>query len=343
MIEVRNLTKLYPGILAVDNISFTVHKGEIVGFLGPNGAGKSTTMRILTCFIPPTIGSVRIAEMDVRAKSMAIRKLVGYLPESNPLYTEMRVAEYLEFRAQLKGVSSRDRVSAAGSAMEKCGLSDVRNRIIGQLSKGYRQRVGMADAIVHNPELVILDEPTIGLDPNQIRHVRDVIRELGEKRTVLLSTHILSEVEKTCGRVLIINRGRLVADGTPTSIVNKLTATGRVRLDVKGPGAEIKKALDGVPNVKAVVWMQKPDYNSFLIESSNGSDLRPGVFRCVAAGNWDVMELGYERLSLEDAFVELTVGSSILMDSKKSTGRHSPVAPPPPAEPQPVPGPEVRP
>ncbi len=334
MIEVRSLTKLYPGVIAVDNISFTVHRGEIVGFLGPNGAGKTTTMRILTCFIPPTVGAVRIAEKDVRTDGMAIRRLVGYLPESNPLYHEMRVREYIDFRAQLKGVAFRERSAAVGAALEKCGLGEVRDRIIGQLSKGYKQRVGLADAIVHNPELVILDEPTIGLDPNQVRHVRDVIRELGERRTVLLSTHILSEVEKMCGRVLIINRGKLVADGTPGSIVNKLTVTGRVRLDVRGSGADMKKAIESEANVKAVVWENHNDYHTFKIESKNGNDLRPDVFRCAAKHGWEVLELGLERVSLEDAFVELTVGSLVTDTRTKSTTEKQPTVPAPPSEAQ---------
>ncbi|MBI2932463.1 MAG: ATP-binding cassette domain-containing protein, partial [Planctomycetes bacterium] len=296
--------------------------GEIVGFLGPNGAGKTTTMRVLTCFIPPTVGSVRIANLDARRQSMAIRRITGYLAENNPLYLEMRVVEYLEFRAHIKGVPRREREHAVGAAVEKCGLQEVRRRIIGHLSKGFRQRVGLADAIVHNPELVILDEPTIGLDPNQVRQVRDVIRELGERRTVLLSTHILSEVEKMCGRVLIINRGRLVADGTPGSIVNKLTVTGRVRLDVRGPGDEIKRILEAEPNVKLVIWMRKPEVESFLIESKNGGDLRPDIFRCAARHDWDVLEVGLERVSLEDAFVELTSGTAVATESKaRNTSR----------------------
>jgi len=324
MIEVRNLTKVYPGVVAVDNISFTVHRGEIVGFLGPNGAGKTTTMRILTCFIPPTVGSVRVADLDVAAKSLAVRRLVGYLPENNPLYIEMRVSEYIDFRAQLKGVARRERPAAVGAAIEKCGLSDVKARIIGQLSKGYRQRVGLADAIVHNPELVILDEPTIGLDPNQVRQVRDVIRELGERRTVLLSTHILSEVEKMCGRVLIINRGKLVADGTPHSIVNKLTVTGRVKLEVRGRGDEIKRLIEQEPNVKTVVWENHHDWHAFRIESRNGADVRGDVFQCAARNKWDVLELGLERVSLEDAFVELTIGSLVTDTRAKSTTGRTP-------------------
>jgi ABC-2 type transport system ATP-binding protein len=308
MIEVRDLTKVFPGVVAVDNITFRVDRGEIVGFLGPNGAGKSTTMRILTCYLPPTTGTVSVDGLDVLKDSMEIRRRVGYLPENNPLYTEMRVEEYLLFRAQLKRVRRGERPRCVGDAMEKCGLLDKRDRIIQQLSKGYRQRVGLADAILHDPEIIILDEPTIGLDPNQVRSVREVIRELGQKRTVLLSTHILSEVERMCGRVLIINAGQLVANGTPAAIVNKFTVTGRARFEVRGAGEGVKESIERLPNVKTVVWMNKGDHQAYLIEPDNQADLRPALFRLAAERGWEVLELGLERVSLEDAFVEATHG-----------------------------------
>jgi ABC-2 type transport system ATP-binding protein len=308
MIDVRDLTKAYPGVLAVDRISFRVEKGEVVGFLGPNGAGKSTTMRILTCFIPPTTGSVSVAGCDVLRDSMNVRRQIGYLPENNPLYTEMRVEEYLLFRAQIKQVSRMDRLRAVGSAIEKCGLAERRTTIIDQLSKGYRQRVGIADAILNEPEIIILDEPTIGLDPNQVRTVRELIRDLGAKRTVILSTHILSEVERSCSRVLIINRGKLVADGTPSSIINKFTITGRVRLDIRGAGKGVKEILELIPNVRRVTWASQTDVQGFVIEPANAADLRAELFRCAAQHAWEVLELGYERVSLEDAFVEVTAG-----------------------------------
>ena len=308
MIDVRDLTKAYPGVLAVDRISFTVERGQIVGFLGPNGAGKSTTMRIITCFIPPTTGTVSVQGLDVLRDSMKIRRLIGYLPESNPLYNDMRVEEYLSFRAQIKGASRADRARFVGSAMEKCGITERRSTIIDQLSKGYKQRVGMADAILAEPEIIILDEPTIGLDPNQVRTVRDLIRELGEKRTVILSTHILTEVERTCSRVLIVNRGRLVADGTPAQIINKFTVTGRVRFEIRGSGEGVKEIVERIPNVHHVTWMNKGDHQGYVVEPSNQADLRCEIAKCAAAHGWELLELGFERVSLEDAFVEVTAG-----------------------------------
>ena len=305
MIEVRNLTKSYPGAQALNDISFSVAKGDIVGFLGPNGAGKSTTMRILTGFIPPTSGSATVAGFDVVRDSFEVRRRVGYLPENNPLYTEMRVEEYLSFRATLRQVPRARRGPAVDSALERCGLIDVRDRIIGHLSKGFRQRVGVADAIVHDPEIVILDEPTIGLDPNQIRHIRKVIRELGKERTVILSTHILSEVEKMCSRVLIINRGKLVTDGTPLEIL-KRTATGRIRLDVAGGAAGVRDALHRIPGVENVVELEMGADRSFLIQAKNGSAVMPEIIKRASEARWDVLEVGPERLSLEDAFFELT-------------------------------------
>src|SRR5215831_3818868 len=236
MIEVSNLTKTYPGVVAVDDLSFSVGKGDVVGFLGPNGAGKSTTMRILTCFIAPTSGSAKLAGFDVVEQSMDVRRRVGYLPESNALYTEMRVEEYLLFRARLRDLSASERASRVGEVLEKVRLTERRRSIIAHLSKGLRQRVGIADAILHRPEIVILDEPTIGLDPTQVRDVRELIRGLGGSHTVLFSSHILSEVEKICKRVLILSKGRLAASGTPEEIANRHMKTGNVRLEVRGDG-----------------------------------------------------------------------------------------------------------
>ncbi len=218
MIEVANLTKRYAGNTAVRDISFTVGQGEIVGLLGPNGAGKSTTMRILACFLPATSGTVRVAGLDVFADSQEVRRRIGYMPENNPLHPEMRVREYLKFRARLKGLSGKRTRERVGVVMEQCGLTEVSHRIIGQLSKGYRQRVGLADALVHEPELIILDEPTIGLDPHQIRAVRQLIKDLGQAHTVLLSTHILPEAEMTCNRMLIMYEGKIRAAITPDDL-----------------------------------------------------------------------------------------------------------------------------
>ena len=306
MIDVSNLTKTYPGVVAVDDLSFQVGKGEIVGFLGPNGAGKSTTMRILTCFIAPTSGSAKVAGFDVVEQSMEVRRRMGYLPESNALYSEMRVEEYLLFRARLRSLSAAERASRVSEVLEKVRLSDRRRSIIAHLSKGLRQRVGIADAILHRPEIVILDEPTIGLDPTQVREVRELIRGLGESHTVLFSSHILSEVEKICRRVLILSQGRLVASGTPEEIANRIMRTGNVRLEVRGEGRRIKEALEAVGGVARILWSNKGDMNTYVVEPKDGLDLRPALLRACMSGNWEIYELGYERLSLEEAFSILT-------------------------------------
>jgi len=306
MIEVSNLTKTYPGVVAVDDLSFKVEKGEIVGFLGPNGAGKSTTMRILTCFIAPTSGSAKLAGFDVHDQSMEVRRRVGYLPESNALYTEMRVEEYLLFRARLRDLAPKDRAARVGEVLDKVRLTDRRRSIIAHLSKGLRQRVGLADAILHRPEIVILDEPTIGLDPTQVRDVRELIKGLGESHTVLFSSHILSEVEKICGRVLILSRGKLAASGTPEEIANRIMKTGNVRIEIRGDGRAIKAAIEKVEGVVRTLSSSKGDLNTYIVEPKNGLDLRPALVRACAAGGWDVYEVGYERLSLEEAFSILT-------------------------------------
>ncbi len=306
MIDVTDLTKTYPGVTAVDGISFRVEKGEVVGFLGPNGAGKSTTMRILTSFIAPTSGRASVAGFDVVRKSMEVRRRVGYLPESNPLYPEMRVEEYLRYRAKIKRVPAADRQRRLDEVLDRCGLADRRRSIVGQLSRGLRQRLGLADAIVHHPEIIILDEPTVGLDPAQVRHMRDVIRDLGRECTVLLSSHILSEVEKVCRRVLILNRGKLVEQGTPEEIANRLMRTGRVRLEARGDGRAVKEAIEKIPNVGGILWTAKGDLNQYIIEAKEGADIRPDLFRACVAGGWEVHELAWERLTLEEAFTLIT-------------------------------------
>jgi ABC-2 type transport system ATP-binding protein len=306
MISVCNLTKVFPGVVAVDNISFSVNQGEIVGFLGPNGAGKTTTMRMLTCFIPPTTGNVKVAGFDVIQDSVEVRRRVGYLAENNPLYTEMRVNEYLSFRAKIKGISRANRENAIESAIERCGLKDIRRRIIGHLSKGLKQRVGLADAIVHDPQILILDEPTIGLDPNQVREVRALICELAQRKTVILSTHILSEVEIMCNKVIIIHRGRLVASGGLDEIARKLNLIGKIRLEIRGNGTGVKGVLDSLENVRSVHWMQSQDIHTFLIETKDQVDIREELYKIAVANNWNVRELSFERASLEDVFHELT-------------------------------------
>jgi len=256
MIEVSHLTKQYPGRVAVDDVSFTVNPGEIVGFLGPNGAGKSTTMRILSGYLPATGGTVRVAGHDVAAAPLEVRRHIGYLPESCPLYGEMRVDEYLRFRARLKGVPRGKLKTRLAAVKEQCAITDVGHRIIGQLSKGYRQRVGLAESLVHEPDLLILDEPTIGLDPHQIRLVRALITSLAERHTILLSTHILSEVEMTCRRVLIINKGRIVASDTPDRLRRRMEGEAVLAAELRGPRAEIESALRALPGIAEAtkVW-----------------------------------------------------------------------------------------
>src|SRR5579859_4190469 len=252
MIEVKNLTKRYAGRTAVAGLSFTVARGEIVGLLGPNGAGKSTTMRILACYLPATSGTVRVAGFDVFYQSDEVRRRIGYMPENNPLYTEMRVREYLKFRARLKGLGWRRSRERVGTVMEQCGLTDVSRRIIGQLSKGYRQRVGMADALVHDPELIILDEPTIGLDPHQIRAVRQLIKSLAGKHTVLISTHILPEAEMMCNRMVIMYDGKILAADTPENLQRLMAGSSQIVAEIAAPAAELQEIFSQMQGIESV-------------------------------------------------------------------------------------------
>ena len=305
MIEAKHLTKRYAGCTAVDDVSFTVGKGEIVGFLGPNGAGKSTTMRILSCYLPASGGEAKVAGFDVFRHSLEVRRRIGYLPESTPLYPEMRVDEYLGYRAALKGVGGRRRRQRVSEVKELCGLTDVGRRIVGQLSKGYRQRVGLADALVHDPELVILDEPTIGLDPNQIRHVRDVIRNLASRHTVLLSTHILSEVEMTCQRVLIINRGKIVASDSPDKLRARLQGGREIVAEIRGPKEAVVAQLYKLAGVSRVEAETLGDWTSYRL-GCGSDDIRQEVFAAAVQNGWGLRELRQEKQSLEDIFVALT-------------------------------------
>ena len=309
MIQVENLTKRYAGFTAINQLNFSVAKGEVVGFLGPNGAGKSTTMKILTSYLPATSGTARIAGFDVFAQSVEARRRLGYLPENTPLYTDMRVGEYLRYRASLKGVPGRKVKQAVGDALELCSLRDRERSIIGALSKGYRQRVGLADALVHDPELLILDEPTIGLDPNQIRQVRELIKNLGGKRTVLISTHILPEVEIMCSRVIVIHKGTIRADDTAENLLKNHRAAGSMRLEAKG-AANGRELLGQLPGVKDVTEEKDGDYTAFQIKLDANADPTDEAMRLATANHWQVRELTRRRPTLEDVFVELTHSDS---------------------------------
>jgi len=308
MIEVENLSKTYSGFRAVQGISFQVKKGEIVGFLGPNGAGKSTTMKVLAGYLPPTDGNIRIAGFDVVTESIEVRKRIGYMPENVPLYTDMRVNEFLRFRAELKKVARRKIKDRIEIVKQLCSLKDVENKIIGTLSKGYRQRVGLADAMVHDPELLILDEPTIGLDPNQIRAVRDLIKDLGKHHTILLSTHILSEVELTCARVLVINRGRIEASDTPANLTKLVRGGGSISLEVRVPGADVVSKIKALPDIEDVeiVLPTEGEWTHAKIFAKPGIDVRENIYSVVRQNNWPLRELSRVKATLEEAFVELT-------------------------------------
>ena len=306
MIEVANLTKRYAGHTAVSGISFTVERGEIVGLLGSNGAGKSTTMRILSCYMPATSGSARVAGLDVFTEADEVRRRIGYMPENNPLHPEMRVREYLKFRARLKGLGwrrSRERVDVV---LEQCGLTDVSRKIIGHLSKGYRQRVGLADALVHEPELIILDEPTIGLDPLQIRSVRQLIKEMSRNQTVLISTHILPEVEMTCNRVVILYEGRILAADTPDNL-RKLMGNGSlVVAEIAAPRLDLQTCWEQHGEIEHYdISSAEGDYYRCALTPSNGADLRPLIYSLAREHGWGLRELTLKQHSLEDIYVQL--------------------------------------
>lgn len=310
MIAVENLTKRYAGHTAVEGVSFSVGPGEIVGLLGPNGAGKSTTMRILSCYLPATSGTVRVAGYDVFTQADEVRRRIGYMPENNPLHLDMRVREYLKFRARLKGLSrsaSRDRVDVV---MEQCDLKEVSRKIIGHLSKGYRQRVGLADALVHQPQLIILDEPTIGLDPNQIRSVRQLIKDLGKSHTVLISSHILSEVEMTCTRVIILREGRILAADTTENLRKVLSGGGQVVAEIAADPEVLRACFEQAAEVESYdLAPMDGDYLRCSLRPREGVDLRPMVFELAKERQWRLRELTRAQHSLEDIFVHVTRSS----------------------------------
>jgi ABC-2 type transport system ATP-binding protein len=306
MIKVKNLTKRYVNINAVDDISFHVRENEIVGLLGPNGAGKTTTMRILTCFMPATAGSATVAGYDVFTDSLNVRQQIGYLPENVPLYLDMRAYEYLMFRAKLKNIPRRERRKKIEYCLEMTGITDVQKQIVGTLSKGYKQRVGLADTLIHDPKILILDEPTIGLDPNQIRQIRGVIKGLGQKHTVLLSTHILPEVEMVCDRIMIINKGKIVAMDTPSNLMKQLKTGSNLVLEVKGDAEKIKDSLSKVDTVQSVTFRKKDDANEFYVDGTGDKDIREDIFNCIVRDNYILREMKKQTITLEEIFHQIT-------------------------------------
>jgi ABC-2 type transport system ATP-binding protein len=311
MIEVRNLTKTYGNIRAVDDVSFEVRRGEVLGFLGPNGAGKTTTMKILTCFIAPTKGTVRMVGRDIFKDSLEIRRQVGYLPENAPLYVDMQVREYLDFVADIRAIAGSEKIKAIDHVLEVCGLKDVRPQEIRTLSKGFRQRVGLAQAMIHNPSVLILDEPTSGLDPNQIAEIRGLIKSIGSERTVILSTHNLAEVQASAQRVVIIHKGRLVADGSPEELESE---RGGARYDVVLGKPEhgrdaVRDAFMAISGVKGVEFAgdSREDELGVIVRGHGDKDVRADIFRTAVEKNWVLLGLGRKQVDLESIFRRLTI------------------------------------
>ncbi len=308
MITIKNLTKYYGDFRAVDDISFEVRDGEILGFLGPNGAGKTTTLKMLTCYMPPTKGSIQYNGLDVSEESMKIREMIGYLPESAPLYEDMSVMEYLNYICDLREIKGSRRKDRMDAMIETCGLTKMIGKNIGDLSKGYRQRVGIAQAMIHEPDIIILDEPTVGLDPNQIVEIRNLIKEVGKEKTVMLSTHILSEVEATCDRVVIISSGEIVADGTPAMLRSEMAGKSVIHLEFKGDCSGAESVFGALPGVETVKRLGEGDNGSTLVDVDvlKGYDLREDVFKSAVDKNWTILEMHQDKTNLEDVFRQLT-------------------------------------
>lgn len=309
MIQVQNLTKRFGTTVAVDGISFAIPQGQVVGFLGPNGAGKTTTMRLLTGYLPADDGDAKLLGHDLATGSIEIRKRLGYLPENNPLPDDIEVTDYLHFIGRLRGLHDADhRMQQVKKVMKLCSLGDVVGKRLGELSKGYRQRVGLAQAIIHDPDILILDEPTSGLDPNQVQDVRELIQALKKQKTLLLSTHILSEVQHTCDRVLIISKGKIVADGAPNDLAGTLQNMNRLFVALKGPSGDVEEALNQLQGVRRLLPQAAPEGTEpgFVIESDPAVDLREDVFQVAVRRKWPILALRQERLSLEEVFKALT-------------------------------------
>lgn len=313
MIQVDHLTKRYGPLTAIEDVSFNVEKGQIVGFLGPNGAGKSTAMKILSCFMPASGGTARVAGFDVFSQSLEVRRRIGYLPENAPLYGDLPVAAYLDFVAEIKGVGRSARRSRVADVMDRCFITDMQERLIGKLSKGYRQRVGLAQALLGEPEVLILDEPTIGLDPKQIAEIRSLIRSLAGQHTVILSTHILPEVSMVCDGVVIINRGRIVAQGTESELVEQVFPTARVEFRVAAPTGDVLAALQAMPSVSRVEAVQSRDgATAFIVESPRDHDVRSDLVELAASRRWALQELHQVGMSLEEVFIRVVAGEEAL-------------------------------
>ncbi|MCD6101437.1 MAG: ATP-binding cassette domain-containing protein [Candidatus Cloacimonetes bacterium] len=307
MIQIQNLTKDYGQLRALDNVSFTIQKGEIVGFLGPNGAGKTTTLKIMTCFMPPNSGNVYIDDLNIYQSSIEVRKKIGYLPEGCPLYGEMNVVDFLKFVAELRDIDKDIILKRVREMIQTCGLQDVVHKEIGELSKGYRQRVGLAAAMIHNPKILILDEPTTGLDPNQIVEIRELIKRLGREKTVLISTHILREVEATCDRVIIIDKGKIVADGPLAEIQNSFHNQNRVYFEIQADTKMLIEEFDSLPDIDSVQLYSKEDgLYKFYVNFSKDIDIRPDLYNFIKSKDWTLFEMRAEQRSLEDVFRQLT-------------------------------------
>ena len=308
MIEINHLTKLYGTQRAVDDISFSVDEGKIIGFLGPNGAGKSTTMKIITCFMPPTAGEVTVSGMKVTENSMEVRRMIGYLPEHNPLYMEMNVLDFLEYIAELRAIGTNRRGSRIEEMIDVCGLANVVHKDIHQLSKGYRQRVGLAQAMIHDPPILILDEPTIGLDPNQVVDIRTLIKQLGREKTVILSTHILSEVQSTCDRAVIIHNGKIVADSSLADLQRDLAGKQVISVELMGAVGDVAATLSKIEGIEeaAETFPDNRTGRSFKVIAPSKFDPREEIFKTAVQSGWTIVGLTREMRSLEDIFHQLT-------------------------------------